>query len=140
LRFVAGLTLALLCAACGRDASHRDCYPVRGRVLIKGQPAASALVVFYPVDRADGKSPSASATTEDDGTFILSTYETEDGAPAGDYDVAITPAGKSSPVTRDPFRKLAGKKQAPERSRAKAQTFRVHIEARANDLPAFELP
>src|SRR5437870_3824723 len=88
-RIVILLILALLCTSCAKRNDRRTCYPVKGRVLVKGKPASGALVVFYPADRG-AKSPSASGTADEEGWFSLSTYESDDGAPAGDYEVGIT--------------------------------------------------
>jgi hypothetical protein len=48
------------------------------------------MVVFHPVGNADPKAPRPFATLEKDGSFELSTYDTRDGAPVGDYAVTLT--------------------------------------------------
>jgi hypothetical protein len=64
-------------------------YPVTGQVLVKGKPADGAYVVFHPKCGGDDKSPRPYATTDSSGNFKLTTYESEDGAPAGGYRVSI---------------------------------------------------
>jgi hypothetical protein len=60
--------------------------PVRGKVLLDGKPVADARVVF----RLDAfRRWQLEAYTEADGSFVLTTYSRHDGAPAGDYDVAV---------------------------------------------------
>ncbi len=61
-------------------------YPVEGMVRVNGQPAASALVTFHPID---GQSARPTCRVGDDGRFALTTREAGDGAPAGEYRVTV---------------------------------------------------
>lgn len=61
---------------------------MRGKVLFRGQPAVGASVAFVPL--TDLRAPKAQARVGADGAFQLSTYELNDGAPAGRYGVTIT--------------------------------------------------
>jgi serine/threonine-protein phosphatase CPPED1 len=65
--------------------SRKPTQPARGKVLFDGQPVAGAEVVLQSLS----KGPSADAVTGADGTFVLSTYMADDGAPAGEYAVTI---------------------------------------------------
>jgi hypothetical protein len=71
-------------------ANRKPAQPVRGQVVIDGCPVPGATVVFHLVD-PDGKKPkrAGDALTEADGSFQLSTYQANDGAPTGDYLVTI---------------------------------------------------
>ncbi len=82
--------VALLAAqgACRAKSDRLPVFPVRGKVLFRGQPAAGASVVFIPL--ADVRAPKAQGTVAADGAFQLSTYELSDGAPAGRYGVIVT--------------------------------------------------
>jgi len=80
--------LAVVVFASGCGNGRLKVYPVTGQILVDGKPADGAFVVFHPQD--GGKdAPRPSATTEADGTFRLTTYDTGDGAPAGTYRVTI---------------------------------------------------
>jgi hypothetical protein len=84
----AALALALLAAAgCGGATT----YPVGGTVEWKGGGPAKELaggqVIF---ESADGK-VSAVGTIREDGAYRLTTTKADDGAPAGDYKVLVTP-------------------------------------------------
>lgn len=70
---------------------RKPTFAVRGRVMVDGQPAQDALVAFYAPDAKDGKKLTriADALTEADGSYVLSTYKANDGAPAGKYRVTI---------------------------------------------------
>src|SRR6516225_7107044 len=84
-RFALALVLAASMSSC--SGGIKKCYPVKGQVLANGQPLAGAMIVFYPTAP---DSPTASGVTDGQGRFELSTYNTKDGAPVGDYDVTIT--------------------------------------------------
>lgn len=65
-------------------------FPVTGRVLVGGQPAAGALVQLWAVEgdlQRAGLCPHA--IIEDDGNFHLTTYSTGDGAPQGNYALTL---------------------------------------------------
>ncbi|CAN5531383.1 hypothetical protein BH10PLA2_BH10PLA2_30790 [soil metagenome] len=79
--------VSVLASGCGD--SKAAVYPVSGQVLVKGRPAEGAYVVFHPKDGGDDKTPRPYATTDSEGNFKLTTYESEDGAPAGSYKVTI---------------------------------------------------
>jgi hypothetical protein len=63
--------------------------PVTGIVKYKGKPVPRAGVSFQSID---GK-VSANASTDGAGTFILSTYGRDDGAPPGQYKVIVAASG-----------------------------------------------
>ena len=73
--------------ACSSSSTDAPVYPVRGEVFFKGQPASGAVIHFHPVDEKNG-SP-AFATVKEDGSFELTTFDTNDGAESGDYIVTI---------------------------------------------------
>ena len=101
-------------------------------VLVNGQPASQANVVFHHVDKWGDRSIVPQAWTDDEGRFVLSTYDVEDGAPAGDYQVVVTwPAYKLKTLGPD---KLGGKYAKAETSGLKA-----HIDQGKNELPPFNL-
>lgn len=66
--------------------NRRTPHPVRGTLHFEGSPAADALVTFYRFDGADKRPVRvADGLVEADGTFTVSTYSANDGAPAGEY-------------------------------------------------------
>lgn len=91
-------------------------YPFEGKVTLKGEPAAGARIVFHPnapFEDKDADYPRAVAG--EDGTFRLTTYEDDDGAPAGDYRVTIDMATQAEGLQKreDP---LKGRYRDPARS------------------------
>ena len=84
---VLGVLAASTVAGCG--TGRLPVYPVTGQVLVKGEPADGAFVVFHPVEPTGPDAQRPYATVGPDGTFRLTTYELSDGAPAGRYRVTI---------------------------------------------------
>lgn len=81
--------LAVLIAGCGKEPAKpwEKVYPVKGSVVFKGKPLAGAQLTLIPQDNTFPSSVRPSATSKDDGTFVLGTYSAGDGAPAGTYKV-----------------------------------------------------
>jgi hypothetical protein len=83
---------ALLLGAAGCSKGKPVTVPVTGKVVFnKTEPAVGALIVFHPSDpelekRIGGK---PFARVGEDGTFTLTTYAQDDGAPVGDYGVTV---------------------------------------------------
>jgi hypothetical protein len=135
-----GLTVAtvgvLTCAGCGNDTGL---YPVSGKVLYKGQPAAGATVYF----RHKGATESLHEQTPqgvvaEDGTFTLA-GPAGHGALPGEYVVLVEwkdGAGKRkgrSPALNAPDR-LKHRYLDPAKPLLQAE-----VKATTNQLPPFEL-
>jgi serine/threonine-protein phosphatase CPPED1 len=71
--------------------NRKPLFAVRGKVSLDGAPIADALVALYSVNPKGAKKLTrvCDALTEPDGTFVMSTYEASDGAPAGTYVVTV---------------------------------------------------
>jgi hypothetical protein len=82
------LLLAASTAACRkppRGGPRVATYPVRGQVIVDGEPAAQVQVTCH---KFDGESPvlqTIAAMSDADGKFTIGTYEGNDGAPEGEY-------------------------------------------------------
>jgi hypothetical protein len=82
--------VAAAVAGCGDAHPDRlQTYPATGQVLWEGRPLAGAIVALHPQDSADLQLLPARAETDADGKFCLGTYDSEDGAPAGQYRVTV---------------------------------------------------
>ena len=82
--------LAVLClwfCSCGEKMPDRkETFPVTGEVYVDGQPAAQLQVACHDVKGLDAAAPTvSSALTGPDGKFAISTYQSADGVPAGEY-------------------------------------------------------
>ena len=87
--------IALVAAAgCGQADSRRTpVFPATGKISFKGQAPAGASVVLFPKSGA-AKAPDVDfvcprGRVQSDGTFALTSYRTDDGAPVGEYAVTI---------------------------------------------------
>lgn len=89
-------TLGLLTGCGGSSGAGAKLVPVSGKVSYKGQPLAKGRVSLMPVK------PGNTATGEVvDGAFRLSTFQKDDGAPPGQYKVAVT-AWEKEPTMESP--------------------------------------
>jgi hypothetical protein len=127
--------LVVLLSGCGGKRGPR-LYHVNGSVHINGEPARDMNVMFTPLSPPeDGSTPlSPSGVTEEDGSFRLMSFEPDDGAPAGDYQVTI-----SFPMSRfnknlNGIDRLKGKFANPKTSGLTAT-----VEPKSNDLKPFDL-
>ncbi len=84
----AGLLLLGFDVGCHKSNS-RPVFPVRGQFVFQGRPLAGAFVVFHPLDGSEPLTVEPRAHTGQDGRFVLTTYATGDGAPAGEYAVTV---------------------------------------------------
>ena len=76
--------LLIVCAGCGDG--RPPLFPVRGAVVFSsGEPVRQATIEFVP----EAPGPSPRGKTDANGQFKLGTYESMDGAPAGEYRVVV---------------------------------------------------
>lgn len=147
--------VVLLGSSCRRGPR---CYSVRGQVLVGGQPATGAVVVFVPTAAPDANPgrgttarkvqarPEPTGTVGADGSFTLQTYDpvsrtTQEGAPAGQYVVTVVwlPENAREVAMTNP------KEEAPDRLQglySDPATSKLHAEVKEGptDVPPFQLP
>lgn len=135
---LAAFVLSLVACGCGGSTDNRTpVFPVKGKVTVAGKPAERAQVVFHPLADAGPNTPRPTGTVGSDGTFTLSTYTEGDGAPAGEYAVAIVWPESASATGGDADTggdRLGGRYANPKTSGLKATV----AEGRP-DLPPFAL-
>jgi hypothetical protein len=118
-------------------------YPVTGAVTVDGQPAEGVLIVFCPTEGPEEfQSERPFGNTGSGGKFELTTFNPQDGAPAGQYKVMAqwrTKPQQASPE-QDPDRqpaamdRLGYKYINPETSGLTAT-----VDEGPTELPPFEL-
>jgi hypothetical protein len=132
-----GAALAVLALGCG---GRRSVYPVTGQVLAgkDKKPAVGAMVVFHPVESDGGPMYKPNGYVDEQGRYSLTTYDTGDGAPAGEYIVTVewAPARKSA-FEEDKADYLKGAYSDPKKS--KLPNFTVQSGAK-NEVPVILLP
>jgi len=83
---IAVLGLAVINGCAEKGPSKKPLTKVKGIVHVDGVPAAQVNVTCNDVMGIDKTEPTVTtAITNADGSFALSTYETGDGIPAGEY-------------------------------------------------------
>lgn len=101
------LTLTGCTDGAAGGAKREPVHKVTGKVTMSGAPVANAIVTFSPT----GQTPAATGRTDDEGKFVLTTYDPGDGAAAGDYKALVTKEGAApasgAPVGHDPNNKVA---------------------------------
>ncbi len=78
---IAGIVLI----GCSRS-SRPPTYRVTGTVTLQGKPVADAVITFVPT----GEGEAASAITDANGHYALTTWEAGDGARPGEYRVKVS--------------------------------------------------
>ncbi len=74
----------------GGDASRVPVLPVRGKVLLDGNPAVGAYVEFVQTNPTDAtRKISPTCSVDEQGDYLLSTYTAGDGIPEGEYSVLV---------------------------------------------------
>src|SRR5262249_30621145 len=110
--------------------NRKPVHPVRGKVYFEGTPAPGAMVTFFLVTGEPQRFVrTADGFVEADGTFHLSTYTANDGAPAGEYVVTVV-WGKGGDEDAP-----AARTRLPERyARPEASPLRFRVQERENDV------
>jgi hypothetical protein len=129
--------LMMLVPGCANESAKDRLVQVQGKVLVKGKPARYAYVTFVPVDEEKKEKFTARGRANEDGEFLLSTRRIDDGAIAGDYQVAISwriPANPRDRNTRYGKELLPKKYQDPALSGVTAE-----IEPNQEELAAIDL-
>jgi len=130
---VAGLLIVSIAGCGGRKGPKL--YSVKGMIYINGEPAKDVNVMFTPVTPfEDGLLLSPAAATDEDGSFRLTSFDPDDGAPAGEYQVTVTFPMSRFNKNLSGIDRLKGKFSDPKTSGLKAT-----VEPKSNNLPAFQL-
>ena len=133
---VFGVAAVLALAGCGKSSPWETTYKASGKVIFKGQPISGAQLIFYPKDPSAPKTIRPTATTDDAGTFTISTHHKEDGAPAGDYRVAVV----WHPLVNSPAGPSRGPNKLPARyAQPDTSNLEVHVDPSNNTLSPLEV-
>src|SRR5262245_32674893 len=118
LALLAGVAaLALGSSSCGK--ARKPVYPVRGQVLVGGKPAPQAFVVFHPLDDDMPEALRPYGHAGPDGSFTLTSYAPNDGAPAGEYAATVVWLAAAG-LNEDAPDRLKGRYQAPKLTKLRA--------------------
>jgi hypothetical protein len=129
-------TLALGLAGCPWSKSDQPpVYPATGQVFMSGQPAVNAHVQLCAIDAPTLRPLFPHAIVGADGTFHLTTFRTNDGAPAGSYALMVTwPSPPKPGHDEDGPDRFRGRYADPQRP-----VRQVEIKPGQNDLGRIDL-
>jgi hypothetical protein len=88
----AGLSFAfsLAAAGCGGDPNMPKLGKVHGKVTYKGQPVTSGHITFTPILGKGGETgQTATGEINSDGTYVMTTFNTGDGAILGQHTATV---------------------------------------------------
>ncbi len=136
-------TMALMIAflACVAGCSHNSdkaVYPVRGRVLYRGQPVANAQVTFHPVGHVKRETIRAIGKVDDRGYFALTSFKDGDGAVPGDYQVTVV-WYLAQPVRRGSDETVSANYLPDMYAHVETSRLTATVTPGNNDLPQFDL-
>ena len=106
--------VSLVFVGCGSGESRMPTHAVRGKLTDGSKPVAHAQMVFHPVGWS-AEVPKPRGKTDEKGEFTLTTYDGNDGAPAGQYKVSVE-QWKTVSVDAGPVNQLPAKFADPEKS------------------------
>jgi hypothetical protein len=83
---LSSLVLLLLGCSQKNEPARTPTFPVMGKFMYEGKPAAGVMLKLLP-EATKGRTPTA--TVREDGSFSMSYYGQDDGAPAGKYRLLV---------------------------------------------------
>ncbi len=132
---------ALAMAGCGDGKNLPKVYLVKGSVLVNGQPASDVQVVLNRTSTDKLSVPTTpQAVTDAKGEFLITSYNSDDGAPEGDYVVTFEWRERTGLTKQDldgPDR-LGGAYAKAEKNKD-IPGFVVKVEKKPVELPPFKL-
>lgn len=106
------VTVAFFLAGCG-DGDQFETAPVSGTVTLNGEPVTAGTIMLSPISDGDSQltGKGAAGPVQEDGSFVLTTYEEGDGAILGKHRLAYAapmtaqaaPAGAHGGPARSPY-------------------------------------
>jgi hypothetical protein len=124
----------LVSASCSESSSHLTVVPVKGKVMYQGKPLEGAHVIMSRVAEATPlteaeKKLFPQGVTREDGTFQLTSYTRNDGAPPGRYTVGVMKQGEGT-ASDDKVNLIPGHYASP-----KTSGLIAIVKAPATELP-----
>ena len=83
------LALAVIASGCSKEPVRLQTFPASGTVAFAGKPTPGALGVLHPQQDLGKDVPRPTGYVDKDGRYVLTTFKTGDGAPAGKYKLTI---------------------------------------------------
>jgi len=130
----------ILLSGCAKDDGRLKAYPVHGKVTVDGQPAKGVFVFLTPAKQPATHAIIPMGVSDDQGEYWISTYDSGDGAPLGDYMVTSKwpKASGMQAVQSDSPDSLGDRYSDPAKSSIKL-TVQEATQAKPNEIAPLEL-
>jgi len=125
---------SILLHGCGKGENLPEVAPVTGKVMIGGEPLASAMVTFHPA----GDGNKGMASTEVDGSYVLNTYGTKDGAVVGQHTVTVE--RYLPPMPTQPGGRIPSARSTVPRKYNRPETSPLKFEVKSGTNNVIDLP
>ena len=121
---------------CGKgDKNHVAVHPVQGTIQFRGQPIEGAFVSLCPTSAIEGV-PAPRATVAKDGSFAVTTYDGNDGAPEGEYVLTV----QWYRLVRQGNELVGGPNVLPPKyASAKTSDVKIHVASGENRLNPIQI-
>jgi hypothetical protein len=132
---VAALSIAVAGCGASPDPDRLAVFPASGKISFNGKVPDGAYLALHSKTKAkapNGQEVVPSAQVKSDGTFQLSSYAANDGAPTGEYAVTIEWHKTIKQAAGDPM--LGPNLLPPQYSRSQTSPLTVTIAAGMNEL------
>jgi BON domain/Prokaryotic lipoprotein-attachment site len=131
------IVVLLVLAGCGRSGPPRAATnPTTGSITYQGQSIGGAFLALHPKAGSAADVPTATALVQPDGKFAVTTYDTGDGVPEGDY--VVTVQWRKATKSGGDF--VPGPNLLPAKySRPESSDVIVHVATGTNELPPIVL-
>ena len=117
--------------------SDGQLYPLKGHLLVDGQPASGAEIRFHRLDSDNGASPVAWASPRADGSFEVFSSLGHRGTRPGQYAVTVT--WRAPVISGEDY--LPGRNIVPSRYASRHTTpLKAQVQFQDNRLPPWSLP
>lgn len=130
------LVLVMMFAGCGDEEGRIPVYKVTGKVTVSGEVPEGALVVLYPAKIQGDQELRPSGKVRSDGSFSLTTYDADDGAPVGEYTATI----EWNKLIKRGQDSVAGPNViAKDYAKRESSTWKIKVEDTPNELPPLQI-
>jgi len=131
--------LAIIPVGCSQTDRN---IPVKGKVLVAGQPAPGAVLIFLR-EGGGAEAVSGSAVASEDGSYSVKS-SMQEGLPPGNYSVGVTWPDTSKKLTPGQIMQGATPEDGPDKlqgkySNPKSSNLHVEVKSGSAEIPPFNL-
>lgn len=126
-----------LSVGCGKsETAQAPVYPVKGKITFRGYPIQGASIALHPKAGAQAGVPTPRASVDQQGNFTVTTFNANDGAPAGEYTLTVL---WYKPVKQGADTVAGPNALPPKLAKPETSDLTVTVTAAPNELPPIKL-